>query len=118
MFRIDRSALVAQIALLGADRSLLVTGSPGSGKSWLIAQLVRSLKRNKRSLLAIVAEDYPVASEEQLSAALGFSCDTVSVLRALSNDPVLVIDGLDSLRSDPSQRVFRAVIKRFFNEIP
>jgi len=104
MFRVNRSSLLSDILSHSQSGSVLITGSPGLGKSWLAAQVVRTCIREKRPHLAIIAEDYPVNSLEELRTALGFKTDILTFLRSLPGDPVLIIDGLDSLRSDPSQR--------------
>ena len=118
MFRVNRSSLLSDILLQSQSGSVLITGSPGSGKSWLAAQVVRTCIRKKRPHLAIIAEDYPVNSLEELRTALGFKTDILTFLRSLPGDPVLIIDGLDSLRSDPSQRTFRDLIRRLPLQAP
>ncbi len=106
MFRIARSPLMSQIWDISRTNSVLITGSPGSGKSWTIAQFVRQCKAEKRPCLPLVAEDFSVESLEQLRIALGFKSDVLSFVSSLSHEPVVVIDGLDALRSEPSQRTF------------
>jgi hypothetical protein len=96
----------------------LITGSPGSGKSWTIAQFVRQCKVEKRSCLPLVAEDFSVESLEQLRIALGFKSDVLSFVSSLSHEPVVVIDGLDALRSEPSQRTFRELIRQISQRTP
>jgi hypothetical protein len=118
MFRVNRSSLLSDILSQSQSGSVLITGSPGSGKSWLAAQVVRTCIREKRPHLAIIAEDYPVNSLEELRTALGFKTDILTFLRSLPSDPVLIIDGLDSLRSDPSQRTFRDLIRRLPLQAP
>jgi hypothetical protein len=119
MFRISRPSLVSEIWSRSQNGgSVLITGSPGAGKSWLVAQIVRNCQSNGRSYLALIAEDYPVGSMEDLSSALGFKTDVVSFLHSLPGNPVLIIDGLDSLRSDPSQRTFRELIRRLPRQAP
>jgi hypothetical protein len=66
----------------------------------------------------LIAENYPVSSLEGLQSALGFKTDVISYLRAFPDAPVLIIDGLDSLRSDPSQRTFRELIRGVTREAP
>jgi hypothetical protein len=118
MFRVNRSSLLSDVWFQSRTGSALITGSPGTGKSWLVAQIVRTCKREKRSHLAIIAEDYPVSSLEELRVALGFKTDILTFLRSLPGDPLLIIDGLDSLRSDPSQRAFRELIRKLPRQAP
>ncbi|HXN24679.1 MAG TPA: hypothetical protein VOA41_18250 [Candidatus Dormibacteraeota bacterium] len=118
MFRVNRSSLLSDVWSQTHAGSALVTGSPGSGKSWLVAQIVRTCIREKRPHLAIIAEDYPVRSLEELRLALGFTTDILTFLQSLPGDPLLIIDGLDSLRSDPSQRSFRKLIRKLPSQAP
>ncbi|MGB8591012.1 MAG: hypothetical protein WCD40_06495, partial [Candidatus Acidiferrales bacterium] len=68
--------------------------------------------------MALVAEDFSVESLEQLRIALGFKGDVVSFVSSLSHEPVVVIDGLDALRSEPSQRTFRELIRQVSRRAP
>jgi hypothetical protein len=118
MFRVDRARLVEEILSRSQENSVLITGSPGIGKSWLVAQLVRASQKQRRSHLPLIAEEYPVNSLEELQSALRLKTDVISFLRSLPGDPVLIIDGLDSLRSDPSQRTFRELIRKVTQQVP
>ena len=118
MFRVNRSSLLSNILSQSRSGSVLITGSPGSGKSWLVAQVVRTCIREKRPHLGIIAEDYPVGSLDDLRTVLGFKTDILTFLRSLPGEPVLIIDGLDSLRGDPSQRTFRDLIRRLAVHAP
>jgi hypothetical protein len=118
MFRVNRSSLLSDILSQSHSGSILITGSPGAGKSWLAGQVVRACIKEKRPHLAIIAEDYPVNSLEELRMALGFKTDVLMFLGSLPSTPVLIIDGLDSLRSDPSQRTFRELIRQLPRHAP
>lgn len=118
MFRIARGPLESQIWELSRSNSVLITGSPGSGKSWTIAQFVRRCKAEKRQCLPLIAEDFSVESLEQLRIALDFKSDVLSFVSSLSHEPVVVIDGLDALRSEPSQHTFRELIRQISQRAP
>src|SRR5579885_74751 len=118
MFRVERARLVEEIWSKSQQNSVLITGSPGIGKSWLVAQLVRTSIKQRRPHLPIIAEEYPVDSLEALQLALRLTTDVISFLRSLPGSPVLIIDGLDSLRSDPSQRTFRELIRNVTQQVP
>ncbi len=90
MFRISRPSLIAEIWSKSQSSSVLITGSPGAGKSWLVAQLVRNCQNQERPHLALIAEDYPVDSLEELQSALGFKMGVVSFLRSLPGGHVIV----------------------------
>ena len=118
MFRIDRARLVEEIWSKSQQNSVLITGSPGIGKSWIIAQVGRYCKKQGQPYLPLSAEQYPVNSIEELQPALHLKTDVISFFRSLPGSPILMIDGLDSLRSDPSQRTFRELIRRVTQEVP
>ena len=118
MFRLKRASLLSEIWGSSQRGSVVITGSPGGGKSWTIAQFVRECKSQKRSCLPLIAEDFAVESLDQLKSALGFKTDVISFLESLADDPVLIIDGLDALRSDLSQRTFRELISAVSRRVP
>jgi hypothetical protein len=66
----------------------------------------------------LIAEDFAVESLDELKSALGFKTDVIPFLESLADDPVLVIDGLDALRSDLSQRTFRELISAVSRRVP
>lgn len=118
MFRIERARLVEDIWSKSQQNSVLITGSPGIGKSWLAVQVGRYCHKQGQLYLPIIAEEYPVNSVEELQSALRLKSDVISFLRSLPGTPVLIIDGLDSLRSDPSQRTYRELIRRVTQQVP
>lgn len=117
MFRIDRSGLVQEIVTAIETRSVLLAGSPGIGKSWLITAVARRLRESSR-LLVLAAENYPVNSLEELQKTLGFKNDLLSVLSGLGERSFLIVDGLDALRTEQSQKVFRRLIKAVGTQVP
>lgn len=118
MFRVDRSLLLLWISERTKKESVVLTGSPGAGKSWIIAQFVRSCRSTKRPNLALSAEDFEVRSIAELTHALGLKTDLITLLANLGSGAVLIIDGLDALRSNVSQRTFRELIRRVSVELP
>ncbi|MFZ0410131.1 MAG: ATP-binding protein, partial [Candidatus Acidiferrales bacterium] len=118
MFRLKRASLISEIWESSQRGSVVITGSPGGGKSWTIAQFVRECKARKRPCLALIAEDFAVESLDELNSALGFKTDVISFLESLTENPVLIIDGLDALRSDLSQRTFRELISAVSRRVP
>lgn len=110
MFRVKRPELIAQIWDLSQTGSVLITGSPGVGKSWAIAQFIRQCRAESRPMLPLMAQDFDIKSVDELTSALGFETDVLDFLKSLGGNPVLIIDGLDALRGEPSQRAFRELI--------
>jgi NACHT domain len=118
MFRVERPLLVDQIWKASSEGSVLLTGSPGAGKSWALAQFIRRCKAAKRPVLALVAEDLDVRSVEELGSALGLKKDVPAFLEGLGARAVLVIDGLDALRAERTQRPMRDLIRIVGSTLP
>jgi hypothetical protein len=110
MFRIERRALLDEVWHATGEQSVLLTGAPGCGKSWLIAQFVRKCKSMKRPVLALAAEDFAVTSVDEIGSLLGAGPDLQQFVASLGDNVVFVIDGLDALRAERSQRPFRDLI--------
>ena len=89
MFRIKRPQLLAEIWELSKSGSVVLTGSPGVGKSWMIAQLVRQCRAENRPYLPIAAEDFDIRSIDELGVGSQFKTDILSFLKALGTGPVL-----------------------------
>jgi hypothetical protein len=117
LFKVEKNALISEIVAALDSGSVLLSGSPGIGKSWLVSMASKQLEKN-RKILALAAEDYPVKSLDELRQALRFKNDILSVLAGFGPGAVLVVDGLDSLRSEENQRVFRALIKSVLQRVP
>jgi Cdc6-like AAA superfamily ATPase len=118
MFRVERSQLLEQIWNLTQAESVLLTGSPGAGKSWTIAQLIRRCRAEHRPHLAVAAEDFDVSSIDELRSALGFKREVLPFLEGLGKNAILVVDGLDALRSETSQKTFLELITDVSARIP
>ena len=97
--------------------SVLITGAPGIGKSWLIGRLLAHLKQEKRFVLPLIAEEYEVATLDELQKSLHLSV-SIETLLSKREGAVLLIDGLDALRAETSQRVFRDLIVNVLKAAP
>jgi hypothetical protein len=82
-FRIKRPGLTSEIWDLSKGGSVVLTGQPGVGKSWMIAQLIRRCRSENRPYLPIAAEDFDIRSVDELAPAMSFKTDIFSVLRSL-----------------------------------
>ena len=71
MFRIEHIPFMSQLWEVTQQSSVVLTGSPGVGKSWTIAQFIRKCRKAKRPVLPVAAEDFEVRSLEELSTAVG-----------------------------------------------
>ncbi len=60
MLEIKRGELLNKLLKVSGTDSVLITGAPGIGKSWLIGEFLKELKRSGRFFLALVAEDFQV----------------------------------------------------------
>lgn len=117
MFELKREVLFAELLAQASKGSVLVTGAPGIGKSWLIGRLLGHLKNNGRFVLPLIAEDFEVSTPNDLQLALKLT-QPVDALLAKQEGGVLLIDGLDALRAESSQRVFRDLILDVLRNAP
>ena len=117
MIEISRPRLVSELLELTQRGSVMLSGAPGVGKSWLLGQLTRRCKKESRIVTTLIAEDFQVSSLQEIYDSLGFSKPLPKLLANLVN-PVLIIDGLDALRGDASQRAFRELISEVTEHAP
>jgi len=118
MFRVDRPLLLSRIVETTKERSVVLSGSPGAGKSWLVAQFIKACRSASRPHIALAAEDFDVRSITELTHVLGLQTDPITLLRNLGSSAVLIVDGLDALRGDASQKVFRELIGNVTAALP
>ena len=117
MLELKREALFTELVSQMESGSVLISGAPGIGKSWLIGRLLAHLKASGRFVLPLIAEEYEVASLEELQRSLGLKAGLESLL-ASRDKGVLLIDGLDALRAESSQRVFRDLVLGILKRAP
>jgi len=117
MFELKREVLFAELLTQMKSGSLLISGAPGIGKSWLIGRLLAHLKHDKRFVLPLIAEEYEVATLDELQRSLNLSVP-IETLLSKRDGAVLLIDGLDALRAESSQRVFRDLIVNVLKTAP
>src|SRR3984885_9144088 len=117
MIDIPRPRLIEELFEITNRGSVMVSGAPGIGKSWILAQLIKRCNIDSRPVTTLAAEDFQVSSVQEIYESLGFSKPLPKLLSALKN-PVLIIDGLDALRGDASQRAFRELIHQILDQAP
>jgi SIR2-like domain/NACHT domain len=118
MIEIRREALLEKLIATGDKSSVLITGSPGIGKSWLLSEYLQDLRKAQRFVLGFAAEEHQASTLSELYKSIGLKTTIPRLLSGRSNPGVLVIDGLDALRSEPAQRVLRDLILEVFTEAP
>src|SRR5271166_4760934 len=103
MFEIRRSALLDELLKVSTTDSVLVTGAPGIGKSWLIGEFLKNLQAAGRPVLALSAEDFQVESVSELTVQVGLRQSIPAFLASRGKGSILIVDGLDALRGESSQ---------------
>lgn len=117
MFELKREVLFTELLAQMKSGSVLIAGAPGIGKSWLVGRLLAHLKQEKRFVLPLIAEEYEVATIDELQRSLSLSV-RIETLLSKREGAVLLIDGLDALRAESSQRVFRDLIVNVLKSAP
>ena len=118
MIELRRANLLESLETLAESGHLLVVGEPGAGKSWLLKEFVSRRRERGDGVVFLRAEDHAVASLSDLYKSIGVT-DFLAALRGYSGErKFLVIDSLDSLRTEGSQRAFRDLIRIVQAEVP
>lgn len=112
MFSIDRAGVIDAIANSLQDRSVVVTGSPGVGKSWVLAALADRFKADGYRLLVLPAESYDVATLDDLRVRLGLPIGVAPFLNSLGDRVLLLVDGLDALRTETASATFQQLLEQ------
>jgi hypothetical protein len=120
MIELDRTDLLTVLTQKSAVGSLLVVGGPGTGKSWLLRKFAAEREDAGDAALLILAEEHNyVESLRDLEDSLHLTADVVATLKAYPGTrKYLIIDSLDALRAEASQRVFRQLIRLVRRELP
>jgi KaiC/GvpD/RAD55 family RecA-like ATPase len=120
MMELSRTELLTELDRMARSGSLLVVGRPGAGKSWLLQQFALRREKSGDAAVLILAEDHNyVASLRQLEDSLKIPAGLIPTLKAYGgSQKFLIIDSLDALRAEASQRVFRQLIRQVQRELP
>jgi len=118
MIELSRTGLLNALEAAASEASLLVLGDPGAGKTWLLQNFVERRTNDGDAVVFLYAEDYAATTIKELEESLEVS-NLVDALRAYEGKQrYLVIDSLDSLRVERTQRVFRDLIRLVQSELP
>lgn len=118
--KLKRSEVEHIIQFLEAsEKSILLTDSPGSGKSWVLLELADLLERDSKSGVLFIKGDRfdDITTEAELLSRLGLSVDMVALAARLTayRQVVIIIDSLDALslgRDQKALNVFLALLDR------
>lgn len=120
MMELSRTEVLTSLERMAQTGSLLVVGGPGAGKSWLLQKFAARHDEAGDDVLLLFAEEHNyVESLGQLADSLKTPAGIIPTLKAYKGAPrFLVIDSLDALRAEASQRVFRQLIRQVHRELP
>jgi hypothetical protein len=120
MIELKRTQLLTKLEEASRSGWLLVVGAPGTGKSWLVRQFAAQREEAGDAVLLLLAEEHNyVESLRQLEESLRTPAGIIPTLKAYTGgERLLIIDSLDSLRAEASQRVFRQLIRQVQRELP
>lgn len=120
MMELKRTELLIKLDRMSESGSLLVVGGPGAGKSWILRQFAaRRIDAGDAATLILAEEHNFVESIKQLEESLRTPAGIIPTLKAyVGPRRFLIIDSLDALRAETSQRVFRQLIRQVHRELP
>ncbi|WP_242264154.1 ATP-binding protein [Bacillus cereus group sp. BfR-BA-01400] len=115
-FKLDR-AVTAFLRTSVESNSLILTGEPGIGKSGILHELVFNLLNEKRDVLYFSVDEYKVNTISELKRQLELEHDFMSILENWpgTESGFIVIDALDSARSDEVNKTYRNLMNLIIN---
>jgi hypothetical protein len=95
------------------EKSILVVGEPGAGKSGALHNLIGGLREDGRDLVFFAVDRLAARSLGELRVDIGLNHEFIDVLENWpgSKPAFLVIDALDAAREDPAGRMIRDLIR-------
>jgi hypothetical protein len=119
MIELKRTELLASLDEMSRSGSLLVVGKAGAGKSWLLRQFAEKREAAGDAVLLLSAEEHSyVNSLSQLEESLGIPGLIPTLKGYCGVQKLLILDSLDALRAEASQRVFRHLIRQVRRKLP
>src|SRR3989338_4730303 len=113
MFLIKRDKLLNVFIAAIKKGNLIIVGSPGVGKSWLLEQGVRMLKEENTPCIALKADAMNINDVSDFRSFWGITSTIESMLNHISGGKrsILIIDASDAVRSELKQAAYRDLIK-------
>lgn len=100
------------------EKSVLIVGDPGAGKSGALHDLVNALKQDGRECIVLAVDRLAARSLGELRNEIGLDHELIKVL---DNWPGLqpafiIIDAMDAARADPSGMMIRDLIRQMIEK--
>ena len=105
---------INELLVAAKERSLLVVGEPGAGKTSALINLYDSVREHDVDAVLLAADRLEAASHGALQHDIKLTHDLVDVLdNWVGEKPgLLIIDAMDAVRNDHSSKVLLDVIQR------
>ena len=98
----------------------VVIGSPGVGKTYLLAELHRSLKSDGISHLLLPIDQLGEGTDEDLQRELSYEGDLIEKLKTVpvsDKKAILLFDAFDAARNEQTRKRFLRLIRRVIQEL-
>ncbi len=118
----DRECIISRYVTdimfqIAKSRSFLVVGSPGTGKSGCLLELIKKLNDSGKRVIYWAAGDYKYSSIDEIGRNIQLQNSWENIFEDLSTGEgaTLIIDGLDELRDSPALRAYQHLFELAIN---
>ena len=118
--RINREKLRNDLQDFALRGNGVVIGSPGVGKTYLLAELHRSLKSDGISHLLLPIDQLGEGTDEDLQRELSYEGDLIEKLKTVpvsDKKAILLFDAFDAARNEQTRKRFLRLIRRVIQEL-
>lgn len=120
-FYVNRQSLVTELYNFTQENSGLITGGPGFGKSFTIAELQRHFQSLKIPCFVIRINELIKGKSAELSAELGTTSNWIDALKAVpsvtAGKSVLIFDAFDTAKDESFKANMLSHIKTAINQL-
>lgn len=119
--KIEISRVCTEVIFNAAkERSFLIIGEPGSGKSGALQSAAKKLIDEGHPILVLAVDQLDASNLDELKTDLGLEQPIIDVLSEweCNKTPVIFIDALDASRGGPADEAIRQLLRDLKHRVP